>query len=170
MRASRCVHGHTGNGCREVGAVVEIEPSQVVLIGLALAAVLADDHAGNGLEHFTDPHDRPCFELRRRDRRAQPPLGGHIAEPGYMENLSRVLAKLSHWFTTVRSKAIIQESLHAGDYLPSGHPVKGASLRSASLRDFALDRGPTCGKAFRLGSDSFKKTLVFMNWLTTHHS
>jgi hypothetical protein len=67
-------------------------------------------------------------------------------------------------------KRLSRESLHAGDYLPSGHPVKGASLRSASLRDFALDRGPTCGKAFRLGSDSFKKTLVFMNWLTTHHS
>jgi hypothetical protein len=68
------------------------------------------------------------------------------------------------------SRAVTQGSLHAGDYLPSGHPVKGASLRFASLRDFALDRGPTCGKVFRLGSDSIKKTWSMMNWSTMHRS
>ena len=46
------------------------------------------------------------------------------------------------------------------EYLPSGHPVKGAPLRSASLRDgcAALDGGPAYGKALRV-SKRFSENL-----------
>ena len=53
---------------REVGAVIEVEAAQVVLVRLALAAVLADDDARHGFEHFAGAHDRPRVELPRRDR------------------------------------------------------------------------------------------------------
>ena len=43
----------------KVGAVVEIHAAQEVLIGFAFAAVLGDDQAGRGLEHFARPLDRP---------------------------------------------------------------------------------------------------------------
>ena len=43
------------------------------------------------------------------------------------------------------------EPLLAGNCLPCGHPVKGAPLRSAFLRNgcAALDRGPAYGKKLR---------------------
>ena len=41
-----------GDGLGEVEAVIEIESAKVVLVGFALAAVLADDEAGYRLEHF----------------------------------------------------------------------------------------------------------------------
>ena len=66
--AGRRVHGHTGDHHRKVGAVIQIEAAQVVLIRLALAAVLADDHSGHRLQHFTRTHDRPSIELRRGHR------------------------------------------------------------------------------------------------------
>jgi hypothetical protein len=47
------------------GTMIEVDPSQVVLIGLAFAAVLADHHARHGLERFARTPDRPTFELRR---------------------------------------------------------------------------------------------------------
>ncbi len=62
------VDRHTGNRRREIGAVIEIEAPQVVLVGLPLAAVLADGETGNGLEHFGGPHDGPSLQLARRDR------------------------------------------------------------------------------------------------------
>ena len=64
----RHVHRHARDGRREVGAVIEVEAAQVVLVRLSLAAVLADDHARHGLEHFARAHDRPRVELPRRDR------------------------------------------------------------------------------------------------------
>ena len=53
---------------REVGAVIEVEAAQEVLVGLALAAVLRDDDARHGLEHFAVAHERPLVELLRGDR------------------------------------------------------------------------------------------------------
>ena len=64
----RHVHRHPRDRRREVGAVIEVEAAQVVLVGLALAAVLADDDARYGFEDFAGAHDRPCIELARRDR------------------------------------------------------------------------------------------------------
>jgi hypothetical protein len=64
----RQVHRHTGNRRREVRAVIEVETSQVVLIGFALSTVLADDDAWNCLEYLAVPHDRPRVELACCDR------------------------------------------------------------------------------------------------------
>ena len=64
----RHVHRHASDRRREVGAVIEVEAAQVVLVGLALAAVLADDDARDGFEDFAGPHDRPRVELPRGDR------------------------------------------------------------------------------------------------------
>ena len=64
----RHIHRHPRERRREVGAVIEVEAAQVVLIGFPLAAVLRDHDAWNGLEHFASAHDRPRIELPRGDR------------------------------------------------------------------------------------------------------
>ena len=63
----RDVQRHAGERRGEVRAVVQIESPQVVLVGLPLAAVLADDQARHRFEHLARPHDGPRFELRRGD-------------------------------------------------------------------------------------------------------
>ena len=63
----RHVHRHPCHRRREVGAVIEIEAAQIVLVGLALAAVLADDDAGDRFEDVAGPHDRARVELSRGD-------------------------------------------------------------------------------------------------------
>ena len=64
------------DGGREVGAVVEVEAAQEKLVGLARAAVLGHDGAGDGLEHLAHAQERPQADLvlpddplgrRRRD-------------------------------------------------------------------------------------------------------
>ena len=64
----RHVHRHARDRRREVGAVIEVEAAQVVPVGLALAAVLADDDARNGFEDFAGPHDWARLELACGDR------------------------------------------------------------------------------------------------------
>ena len=61
----RHVHRNTGNRGREIGPVIEVESTQVVPIGFALSAVLADDQPRDSLEHLTRPHDRPIEDLLR---------------------------------------------------------------------------------------------------------
>src|SRR5262245_62263230 len=51
------IDGNTRDRRCEVGSVIEIEAAKVVLIRLALAAVLTDHEAWDGLEHFSSPHD-----------------------------------------------------------------------------------------------------------------
>ena len=46
-----------------VGAVIEVEAAQEVLVGLALAAVLGGDQSRHNLEHFADPRSRLLFDL-----------------------------------------------------------------------------------------------------------
>ena len=48
---------------RHVGAVIEVVAAQEILVGFALAAVLRHDQAGDRLEYFPGPRDRPCVEL-----------------------------------------------------------------------------------------------------------
>ena len=48
--------------------MIQVEASQVVLIGLALATVLAHDQAGNGFEYLAGTHDGPGIQLRCIDR------------------------------------------------------------------------------------------------------
>ena len=62
VRVGRQIDRHAGNKCREVGAVVKVETAQEVLIGLAFARVLGDDHAGDELKHFTGARCGPGLE------------------------------------------------------------------------------------------------------------
>jgi hypothetical protein len=57
---------HAQDGRRKIGAVVEIEAAQVVLVRLALATVLADDEARHGLEQLSGSHQRARGYLSRR--------------------------------------------------------------------------------------------------------
>src|SRR5439155_16672041 len=68
VRVRRQVHRHTSNRRREVGTVIEVESTQIVLVGLSFSAVLADDRAWHGLEHFPGPHEGAGLELLRGNR------------------------------------------------------------------------------------------------------
>ena len=57
------VDGHAVDGDGEVGAVVEVEAAQEVLVGLAFPAVLGDDEAGCGLEQLSRAVDGAGLEL-----------------------------------------------------------------------------------------------------------
>jgi hypothetical protein len=82
----RKVDRHAGERRGEVGAVIEVEAAKVVLVGLALAAVLTDDDAGDGLEDFARPHDRPRVELSCGDR----------ALTGRLRHTDEVLGRVLH--------------------------------------------------------------------------
>src|SRR5205823_3949374 len=51
----------------EIRSVIEIEAAQKILVGLAVAGMLRDDHAGNDLEQFAAAQERPRLELGRAD-------------------------------------------------------------------------------------------------------
>ena len=55
MAVRRHVHRHAGDGEGEVGAVVDVEAADVVLVRLPLAAVLADDDARHALGEVARP-------------------------------------------------------------------------------------------------------------------
>ena len=71
----RHVDRHAVDARGEVGAVVQVEAAQEVLVRLAVAAVLRHDEPGDGLEDLGGPEDRAVLELggehgalaRRRD-------------------------------------------------------------------------------------------------------
>ena len=82
MGPRRRVHRHTGDAGGKVGAVVEVEAAQVILVRLALSAMLARDESGYCLEHRSRSEDRtrlelPCGDgsLSRRRRDADQVLG-----------------------------------------------------------------------------------------------
>jgi hypothetical protein len=60
----------------EIGAVVEIEAAQEVLIGLSLAAVPRDDQARRGFEQFARPGRRIGGDPLRRDLLLLAAMGG----------------------------------------------------------------------------------------------
>src|SRR5207245_2620609 len=68
VRVRRQVHRYTSNRRREIGPVIEVESTQIVLVGLSFSAVLADDGAWHGLEDFAGTHDGTRLELVRRNR------------------------------------------------------------------------------------------------------
>ncbi len=63
----RHVHRHARDRRRDVRAVVEVEPAQVVLVRLALAGVLADQEARYGLEDVRGAVDLALGDLVGRD-------------------------------------------------------------------------------------------------------
>ena len=56
------VDRHAVDAGSEVGAVVEVEAAQEVLVGLAVARVLGDDQAGHELEHFAGAQGRAALQ------------------------------------------------------------------------------------------------------------
>ena len=60
---ARQIDRHAVHMHGEIGAVIQIEASEEVLICLAAAAVLRDDHSGDGLQHLCRPQQRPAFQL-----------------------------------------------------------------------------------------------------------
>ena len=61
------VDGHLVDGGAQVRAVIEVEAAQVELVGLAFAAMLADDQPRHGFEQFAGPVAGACVELLLRD-------------------------------------------------------------------------------------------------------
>ena len=59
-------HAHHPGG--EVGAVVQVEATQVVLVGLAVAAVLGNDQAGDDFQHLAGAQQRAGGQLFLRHR------------------------------------------------------------------------------------------------------
>jgi hypothetical protein len=57
------VDGHVVDGDREIGAVVEIEAAQEILIGFTLAAVLRHGQPESGLQDFAGACDRARVEV-----------------------------------------------------------------------------------------------------------
>src|SRR5688572_30179499 len=59
------VHRHAVDAGREIGAVIQVEAAQKVLVRLAAAAVLSDDQPGHYFEQLTGAQHRPQVELLR---------------------------------------------------------------------------------------------------------
>src|SRR5207245_10154668 len=62
VRVRSQVDRHALDRREEVGAVVEVEPAQEVLVCLSRAAVLRDDESRYELEHLAPPEDGPLLD------------------------------------------------------------------------------------------------------------
>ena len=58
----RHVHRHAGDIDGKVGAVIQIEAAQKILVGFAVPAVLGNDQARNVLEDFSRTQSRRGFD------------------------------------------------------------------------------------------------------------
>src|SRR3569623_1733549 len=85
MTMSGHIDGHAVNAGGNVGAVVEIERAQEILVGLALAGMLRHHQARHGLQHRARPQPRPRLQLivadvaRRRGIHRAHAGGGDVA-------------------------------------------------------------------------------------------
>ena len=70
------VDRHAGEIGREIGAVIEIEAAQEILVRLAGAAVLGDDHARDVFQHFARPQQRAIVDELRGDDAGARGIGG----------------------------------------------------------------------------------------------
>ena len=68
------VHRHVVDQGREIGAVIEVEAAQEVLVGLARTGVLDGDQPGHGLEQLGNSQQRPDREVGAADG----PLAGGV--------------------------------------------------------------------------------------------
>ncbi len=71
----RPVHRHAVDEAGEIGAVIEVEAAQQVLVGLALAGVHRDHQARHALEQLADAEDRAKLDLLAGDRALAGRLG-----------------------------------------------------------------------------------------------
>src|SRR5258708_19032895 len=77
MRVGWDVHRHAGDTDGKIGAMVEVEATQEILVGFAVPAVLGNDDAGNVFEDFTGTQRRTRFDASGR----HPALAGGIGCP-----------------------------------------------------------------------------------------
>ena len=63
MRMGAHVDRHVVERDVDIGAVIEVEAAQEILVGLALAAVLGDDQPRHDLEHFAHAGSRLLLDL-----------------------------------------------------------------------------------------------------------
>ncbi len=64
MAMRRHVHGQTVDARGEIGAVVEVEAAEKILVRLTVAAVLSDDEARHDFEYLTRAKQRTILQLR----------------------------------------------------------------------------------------------------------
>nr|WP_255615653.1 hypothetical protein [Polymorphobacter sp. PAMC 29334] len=77
VRVRPHVDRHTVDELGEVGAVIEVEAAQEILVGLAAARMLRSDETWDDFEQFADPLNRTIFEVDLSDC----PLGCRIGNP-----------------------------------------------------------------------------------------
>ena len=65
MRVRRQVERHAVENNGEVGAMIQIEAAQKILVGFPAARVLRDDDPGNSFENLAAAQDRAVGQLRR---------------------------------------------------------------------------------------------------------
>ena len=65
MAVAGQVHRHARDGRAEVGAVIEVEATQEVLVGLAVTGMLRDDQAGHDLQQLAGAQARTVLQLLR---------------------------------------------------------------------------------------------------------
>ena len=64
MRVRRQIQRHAVEENGEIRAVIEIEAAKEILVGLAAAGVLRDDHARNRLQNFSGTKNRTILNFR----------------------------------------------------------------------------------------------------------
>ncbi len=62
------VHRNAIDAGGQIGAVIEVEAAQEILIGFAIARVLSDHESGHGFEQLAGTHHGTRLELRARNR------------------------------------------------------------------------------------------------------
>ena len=88
----RHVDRHAVDRGGEVGAVIEVDAAQVVLVRFALAAVLGDDQAGDAFQQLARSQKRPVLELLRRNGAFGRGVGGtdQVVAVGDIDGLQRL--------------------------------------------------------------------------------
>ena len=72
---AREIDGNAVDRSGEIGAVIEVEAAQEVLVRLPVAAVLRDDQARHGLEDLAGAIERALFDLGGADGTLRGRLG-----------------------------------------------------------------------------------------------
>jgi len=81
MRVRRQVERHVVEEHGEIGAMIQIEAAQKILVGLAAACVLSDDDTGHCLQNFTRAQNRAIRDF----------LGAHGPLRGRGRNANRAI-------------------------------------------------------------------------------
>ena len=123
--------------------MIEIESAQVVLVGLALAAVLADDDARHRLEHLAGTHHRPGVELTAGDGALAGGLGDPDQVGGRVERVGQVGERAFAGDRDIGAEHQVKRGV-GGDGAGGGHRDVAPHAREVGKREGDLD-GPWRG-------------------------